>query len=1209
MSVKHFFKGMFLVLALVLVSAQTVSAQNITLNFDRTPLKTVLNEIQKQVDYTFVYNDQQVGADKPVTIHVQNAGLTAVLDQMLKPLNINYKILDRQIALSPAATTAQQQGQAGRGGAIVLKGRITDQDGMPVAGAAVQNVTEKTYAITDVNGNYTLAVKNPRNSTIEVTFLGMDTVTEPLNGRSNFDVQMTYSRMFIEGAVVTGYQEIQQKKVTGAIATVNSKTIEERYTPSLMQNLEGRVAGLSTYGGKLTIRGVSSMYAEANPLLVVDGLPMEGSIDDLNPYDIESVNVLKDAAAAAIYGARASNGIIVITTKSAREKGKIDVDFSSNVTVYDKYNMDYASNFYMNAEQQIAVEKKYDYWYFFEREDAAQNIASYETSLQSGSGYLSPIEYAYYKWAKGEGSQSEIDALCSRLAKNNFAQEYADAVYRRQVLQQYNLAIRSRSDRFQSNFVVNWKHDNAGTINTFDRQMQISYKGSYDVAKWLTATVAVNGIYGNSRFCGQLAGRYGTETYDYNGFSSPWMYPAYESLYNDDGTPALLYTWYNGNQYRDNTEGGYFKEVGINLIDEFYNNTVNTKRQYMRYHGDLLFKVFKGLTANVQFVYETDHRTTDWFATQESHAAKTMYNAYTDVDAYGNVTHLTPATGGIKSSKNQDGRYWTARGQLNYANTFGKHEIVALAGLEFRETLFAGTRALMLGYDDQLQNASTQTIDFASISQMRYSNTYMAIGGGFPANQFVYDPYISGNMAPVVEQHHRYASGYANFTYTYDEKYNLFGSFRKDYADVYGLNVKLRGRPLWSAGVAWNINNEDFLKGVNWINALKLRFSYGVTGNIYQGATSYMTATSTGLNTSTNQPYGEIESPANPNLKWERTLTTNVGLDYSFVENRFRGSLDYYRKVGKDLFSYKTLDPTTGFTSMFMNVADMENHGVELTFTGDWIRERRRSDFGWSSTLTFAVNKNKITNVENPSALAYQMQSNPYVVGYPTSALWSYRFAGISDMEGEEGQTLWYTGTNPEKWYTDEDRKSHGASGAGKDALVYSGQSEPVVIAGLDNRFTWNGLSLNILMAYYGGHKMRALAEVETFGVGSGAALQSYFLNGWTPEHRTETPGIGRYASNSLGSEPRYSDISVRSAAFLKIRNIVLGYELPENWARKIGASRVNLQFQVDNLPAVWTAFRPGREMSYYDKGLRFDPETLGIPMRSSYIFGLHINF
>ena len=1080
--------------------------------------------------------------------------------------------------------------------AKVVKGRITDPDGQPIVGATIQNLTEKTFTTTDGDGNYTLSVKDLKNAMLEVAFLGMETFTEALNGRTSFDVQMAQDRMFLEGSVVTGYQEIQQRKVTGAIATVGAKTIEERYSPSLLQNLEGRVAGLSTYGGKLTIRGVSSMYAEANPLLVVDGLPIEGDIDDLNPYDIESVNVLKDAAAAAIYGARASNGIIVITTKSAREKGRIDVDFSSNLTLYQKRNLDYGANFYMTPEQQVKVERDYYQYYFNTPEEISDPITSLENSLANFASRISPIEYAFYMQSKGEYSQSDVDRICNELSNNNFAKEYGDAVYRRQILQQYNLALRSRSDKFQSNFVVNYLTDNHGIINSFNRQISISYKGSYDVAPWLTATMAINGIYGKQRQKGSGAS-YG-----------PWSYPAYESLTNSDGTYRLLGT----NLYRDNTENGVFKELGVNLSEEYYNNVENTSRQYMRYHGDLLFKIAKGLTANTQFVYETDHRTVDWQANQESYVARLFYNAYKEVDPEtGMATYHTPETGGFRNVTNMDGRYWTARGQLNYSGTFGKHEIVALAGMEFRETLYAGTRSLMLGYDDQLQNAATQMVNFGELGRMEQSPSYLpaSAGGGYPAYTNVFRPYIDGNLSPIMEQHHRYASAYANFTYTYDKRYNVFGSFRKDYADVYGLNVKLRGRPLWSAGVAWNIGEEDFAKSAGWIDALKLRLSYGVTGNIYQGATSYMTAKSDELNTLTGLPYGYIESPANPNLKWEQTRTINAGLDFSFVENRFRGSLDYYRKTGLDLFSYKTLDPTVGFTQMFVNSADMVNHGVELMLTADWIRERSRKDFGWSSTLTFAVNHNKITNVDNPAIQAYQRFSNPYVEGYPTSAIWSYEFAGISEDTETRGSTLWYGKVNEE---TGERAIGTSAGGSPVDILIYSGQTEPVVIAGLDNRFVWNGFSLSVLMAYYGGHKMRALAEEDVLGIGRLGALPAYFNNAWTPENHTLSPGIGRYASvGAYGAtqESAHSDICVRDASFLKIRNIVFGYEMPERWARAINADRINLQFQIDNLPPVWTAFRPGKEMSYYSKNAIFDPETGGIPLRSSYIFGLHINF
>lgn len=1084
---------------------------------------------------------------------------------------------------------------AGRNGAVTLKGTVSDQDGQPIPGATIQNLTEKSYTTSDSDGKYTLYVKDASSAVIEFSFIGMDTVTEELAGRQVLDVTMSDSQIFLNEAVVTGYQEIQLKKVTGAISSVSSKAIEERYSPSIVQNLEGRVAGLSTYGGKLTIRGVSSMYAEASPLLVVDGLPIEGDIDDLNPYDIESINVLKDAAAAAIYGARASNGIIVITTKNAREKGKVEVDFSYNLTLYQKYNLDYGANFYLDPAQQVKVERDYYDYYFFNNDgEVSDPIGSASQSINLFDTRVSPIEYAYYMQATGEWTPEQVDELCNRLSKNNFAKDYADAVYRRQLVQQYNLALRSRNDKSSNSIVLNYRGDNSGVINAFDRQISVDYKGSYDVAPWLTASLAVNGIYGRQREKG----------YNYTGsYSSPWSYPAYESLYDEDGSVRLLGT----NLYRDTTEGGLYKELGVNLVDEYYNNVQNTSRQYMRYHGDLLFRIVKGLTANAQLVYETDHRTVDWYANQESNVARTIYNAYKEITPDGSVIYHTPETGGLRSATNMDGRYWTARGQLNYSGTFGKHEIVALAGMEFRETLYSGTRSLMLGYDDQLQNAATQTVDFGALSQMETSPSYQANAGtGFQAKQLVYRPYFDGSMSPIVEQHHRYASGYANFTYTYDGKYNVFGSFRKDYADVYGLNVKLRGRPLWSAGAAWNISEESFLSSAKWINALKLRFSYGVTGNIYQGATSYMTATSTGLNLLTGQPYGRIESPANPNLKWEQTRTVNLGADFSLVDNRFRGALDYYRKKGMDLFSYKTLDPTTGFNSMFVNSADMVNHGVELTFSGDWIRENSREDFGWSSTLTLSVNHNKITNVDNPAIQAYQRFSNPYVVGYPTSAIWSYRFAGISDKEGALGQTLWYGRVDEE---TGEPAIEHTAQGAPVDILVYSGQKDPVVIAGLDNRFVWNGFSLSVMLAYYGGHKMRALVEDEVMGLGNRSTLPGYFANAWTPDNKTNTPGIGRYSSTAHGNEPLNSDISVRNASFIKIRNIVLGYELPERWVKAIGASRANLQFQINDLPPIWTGFRPHDEMPYYSRKAIFDPETGGVPLRSSYVLGVHINF
>lgn len=1144
--------------------------QNVTIVNKSMTVKQFFAEVKKQTGLNFIYSTDLAAKLPRVTVNANNRPLREVLDEVMHKVNCRYEIEGNIVTI-----TRRIAGERVRN----VSGTVTDESGEPLIGVSVCIDDSKVCTITDSKGFYTLKV--PANAcTLKFSYLGMSNAEVHLgNGRNPLSrsVQMSTDHELSE-VVVTGYQEISRPKMTGSVTTITSSKLDERYTTNIMNNLEGRVAGLSTYNGKMTIRGTSSLFAETTPLLVVDGVPVEGSIEDLNPYDIESVNVLKDAAANAIYGARASNGVIVVTTKNAKKAGKIDIDFAANLTIYEKKNVDYADNFYMTPTQQVDTEANYwDYYFFHNDGEVTDPIKNAEQAITQGTQAVTPIQYAYYQRAKGEISDAELQSQLDALKKNNYAKDYADAVYKQRVMQQYNLSLRGRSDKFTNNLTLNYKYDNSGLINHFANQFNAQYKGSYEVAKWLTASFTVNGIYSKQREAG----------YDYNGsYANIWAQPAYMPFYNADGSVKGQHYWYDGDDYMKFDSP--FEDLSSNPVDEFYKNTQTTRRQYMRYHGDLLFKIYDGLTANAQFVYETNHNTVEWMAEQDSHVMRTMRNAYYYQAADGTIKNYVPTSGGMLSTTNTDGRYWTARGQLNYSKTFGKHDITAIAGLEFRETKLTGSKALMLGYDDQLQTSSTYAIDLGTLSTMSYSPYFFGASGGYPADQFVFSPYIRENMGVVQEQHHKYASGYFNLTYTYDEKYNVFGSFRKDYADVYGLNAKFRGTPLWSVGAGWLIHNESFMKDIKWVNFLKLRASYGVTGNIYQGATSYMTATSGELNSTTNLPYGTIQSPANPNLKWEQSRTTNIGIDFGLLDNRLRGSIDYYNKVGKDIFSNRTLDPTTGFSSMFVNMASMRNRGIELQVTYDWLRAATRKGWSWTTNFTMSHNKNVVTSVENPSTRAYQLTSNPYVEGYPSSALWSYRFAGISDQEGEKGQTL---------WYIEDGGKSHNASSRSTSIMEYSGQSEPKVIMGMDNSVRWNGFSFSILMAYYGGHKMRALTESETFAVPA-TAINSYFLNAWTPENPTNTPGIGRYSSNSLGSEPRYSDISIHHADFLKIRNIVFGYDFPQQWIKHLGMNRLNLRFQIDNPKYLWVA-----------NDVHVDPETLGLRNPSSFIFGLNINF
>ena len=1129
---------------LFLAGPAEMMAQTVTVRIGQGTLDQAFQQIMKTSNIQLVYNADVAARIRCRGGEFSRADIARVLDTLLAGTQLTYEVKDGIYTIVRRTRQSSQRAEVG-----TVSGIVVDENREPVIGASVLVKGTTKGVITDLDGRFALRNVSGREVVLIIRYIGKKDIETRVKLNSENEFVMKEDVNVMSEVVVTGYQDISREKVTGSVSTVSAEKLEDRYMPSLMDNLEGRVAGLTTYGDKTTIRGTSSLYASTNPLLVVDGLPIEGSIDDLNPYDIESVTVLKDAAAAAIYGARASNGIIVVKTKGAKEKGKINIDFSANLTVWEKKNMDYAANFYMTPEQQAQTERDFYDWYYFGG-GAADPASTIEQAISTGMGAVSPINYAYYQRYKGIITQEELDARMEQLSQNNFAKEYADHALRNQVLQQYNLAVRSNTEKSSSNLVINYKYDNSGIINAYDNQFNITYKGSYDIAPWLTVRFTANGIFNNKQAnASELA-------------TNPFNVPSYTRLLNEDGShnyysTTALYTL--NEYYEEGVSNPSFRRLGFNHLEELDYNLQKTRRQNMRYQGELLFKPIEGLTVNAQFVYESERNTLSTYYEEDSYLMRMMYNGYLQPQSDGSLTSLIPETGGMKTTTNTIGNYWTARAQANYTRDFGKHSVNMLAGLEFRETKLSGTNGLMLGYDEQLQNDATATIDFFTLSQMTYA-PYVG-GGYFPVQQCFYDVYMADAMAPVMEERHRYASGYANLTYTYDNKYNVFASFRKDYADVYGLNAEFRGKPLWSVGAGWSLHNEAFMKDIEWVNFLKLRGSYGVTGNIYQGATSYMTAVTSGNNSVTKLPVSVIESPGNPELKWEQTATTNVGLDFSLLDNRLRGTFDWYHKESKNVFSNHMLDPTTGYTSMFMNTASVKNDGVELSLSYEWFRPQKRRDFGWNTALTFSHNKNTITYVENPSTTANALINSQFLEGYPTSALFSYRFAGIND----EGQHT---------WYLPDGTTTTSILNAPVEAVVYSGQTDPKVVS-----------------------KMRALEEQETYHVPYGP-VPSYFLNAWTPEHPTNTPGIGQWSSTSgIGSEALYTDAYVRPADFLKIRNIVLSYDLPEMWLEKIRLQRASVSFQLNNPKWLWVKNKVG-----------IDPETLSLRDPSSFVFGLNIN-
>ncbi len=524
------------IIAIASLMCATVSAQtkNVSLHTKEMKLENILQKMRKEnPGYKFLFNHEEIKNRGQKDIDLHNVPIDSALSVILQGTGLTYSIEKNIIVIRPITSARSENTQ------LTVSGKVIDSTGEPLAGVSVIIASTHEGCATDVNGLFNIKVPDA-HSVLMFSMIGMEPQAQMVGEQRVMNIIMHEITNMISEVVVTGYQDIKKEKMTGSVTTINAEKLKDRYTPNILDNLEGRVAGLSTYGGRPIIRGTGTLHASTSPLLVVDGLPIEGSLSDLNPYDIESINVLKDAAAAAIYGARASNGIIVITTKNARKNDKIDIYFSANLTIYENLNVDYADNHYMTPEQQVDLESNYYDYYFFNNDGEISDPIKNTASAISLGHMISPVRNAYYQRALGNISQTDLESTLSSLKNNNFARDYAKAVLRRQVLQQYNLALRGSTEKMHNNLVINYKKDNAGRINNYNNWLNIYYKGSYDLTSWLTATVSINGIYNKKRDLGSNATA---------GYDDIWSMPSYTQLYNDDSTIRPIYYRYSGNEY------------------------------------------------------------------------------------------------------------------------------------------------------------------------------------------------------------------------------------------------------------------------------------------------------------------------------------------------------------------------------------------------------------------------------------------------------------------------------------------------------------------------------------------------------------------------------------------------------------------------------------------------------------------------------------
>ena len=775
---------------------------------------------------------------------------------------------------------------------------------------------------TDLEGLFTLALEG-REPVLDISYVGMKPATVKITYRTAKElyIQMEPDTKLLEEVLVTGYQNIKRENATGSYQLISASDLDQRYTGDVASNLEGKVPGLVGYkngfndGGEsaLVIRGTGSFNASTQPLVVVDGLPVEGGLGSVNPYTIENITVLKDAAAASIYGARASNGVIVITTKRAKSD-KLEVSFSADLTVAEKNDYEYME--WAGSSELIQLERyNFNYVKNNPSQSAWQNIKNYYATQRQS---LSPVLRLLTAKEMGELTAEELEARLARLAANDYRREWQDLWERPQITHQYNLALRNRGKYVNSSVVLNYRGDNRGVVKEHDNTLTFSYRGDMSPVKWLDLEFGANVI--NQRTKRHISS-------EWNGINS---FPPYLSMYREDGTLAEMEAgaWLDEPSLHNNVYG--LKPEGYNLNDEAGLNFSNSRHTNIRSFVHAKATLLEGWTVGGMFQYEDIYDKADSYREADSYDMHHLYNLYTGTDG----THHMP-DGGELTTRTAEGAYYTFRAQTDYSRTFAtKHQVEALAGFEFRQSQLRTNNTLFIGYDEQSQTNNMGTTSIGQLKDLEGSTSalgsfYTMIGAPTGEN------YTTSDVL------HRFYSIYFNANYTYDTRYSASVSYRVDKADLFGADPEFRGRPLWSVGLGWNVQNEAFMKDVEWIDALKLRTSYGLTGNIAQDFSSYLTAT-VGVNEINGIRVATFDTPPNDQLRWEKTASLNIGTDFALWGGRLTGALDYYHKKGTDLLTVTDLDPTTGWSSLTINNGEMTNRGVELQLNGEILRPGNR---------------------------------------------------------------------------------------------------------------------------------------------------------------------------------------------------------------------------------------------------------------------------
>ncbi|WP_443946770.1 SusC/RagA family TonB-linked outer membrane protein [Pedobacter sp. AW1-32] len=1180
-----------LLMLLTAMNIGVLHAQTLNFSFKNTPLDKVIAEVAKKSGYEFVFDAAHLKGTNPLTLDIKSANLSQTLEQIFSKQNFSYEITGKVIILKPKVI-------AQSAGTYWIKGVVKDSTESPMAGVIVRIKDQKTAVQTNSEGLFTIQLDDKHNSLL-FNFIGYKEreLTLPRsNSTGLINVTLYQSPSLLMDVVVNGFQNLSRERSTGAATTIDSATLNRQLNVDLLSALEGRVAGLmytknpnGLTADQPVLRGIGtfSNTVGTSPLIVIDGLPTEVTLDQVNPYDVESITVLKDAAAASIYGSRSGNGVIVIATKSGKGNG---VKITANADLFITGKPGFESMHYASTSDLIDYETAV---YNQERARYASTDAMFNYYGNVGNGltkYYTPLYELYRLQSKGSLSTAQVNNTLNQWRQNDYYQDYADNVWQNEVRQRYNLSFSSNGAKSSNFLSLNYDATDERMKYNNSKNFTLYNKSTFNLKKWLTATIGINAAYNTSV----------SSSYDYTNYQ---LQPRYQQI--TDGNGNLVYSDYvnlsdgfssslniNPAVITSLAGNSNFKSFRFNMLDAIQEGQMNTKAINLRTFANIKANIYDGLSFSTQFQYENKRNDGEQFFDKNSYRMRYAYNAMT---SYANniYTHNLPEGGRFYQSTQQSTNY-TFRNQLNYDKIFGnkenEHAIVAIAGFEMRQTLIPRTiESLRYGYDPVTLSSTLLDLD-------RLNNTGIA-------------SYIYGNRTlgvPATKQSqtkHRYLSAYSNMSYTFRSKYNLTGSVRVDQTDLFGVDPKYKNNPQWSVGLGWNASNEDFLSNLAWLSLLKVRATYGLNGNVDQGSSPYLTATIRSDGLFPALQYTNIVALPNPKLRWERIATTNFGIDYALFQNRLRGSIDIYNKYSTDLLVNTELDPTVGTASRMLNNGALRNRGIEFSVSGEWLKQ---NDLTFSSSIVIGFNRNKVQKVNNAvqSAASYITSPRDYFfLDQPINSVYAYKYGGM---------------VNGYPYFLDENGQSNvtfDASGTptavksinNSSAIVNMGTLIPLYNGSVSQRISYKNFDISALLVFSGGNKLRKDVTDLSSTTVYDQDINQRWTNGNTPDLPriyVDYPTSAVNFASTLSTLWKYSDAQILDASYIKLRNVSLSYTLPNHLSKTLHVSQVRMSAQVNNL---WYWSAAGDDIDPETYSLNSGTRSLEIP--KSFLFGLNVTF